>query len=110
MIMTLDEIKKRVKPVAEKHNVPVIYIFGSYDRNEAKETSDIDFAVDITGEADEEEAYWNLYGDFFEELKEAVGHDIDLVELETLFDSQDKPERKALLENILKERVKVFER
>ncbi|PHL17146.1 nucleotidyltransferase, partial [Enterococcus faecium] len=34
----------------------------------------------------------------------------DLVELETLFDSQDKPERKALLENILKERVKVFER
>lgn len=47
---------------------------------------------------------------FFEELKEAVGHDIDLVELETLFDSQDKPERKALLENILKERVKVFER
>jgi len=43
-------------------------------------------------------------------LKEAVGHDIDLVELETLFDSQDKPERKALLENILKERVKVFER
>ena len=29
-----------------------------------KETSDIDFAVDITGEADEEEAYWNLYGDF----------------------------------------------
>lgn len=110
MIMTLDEIKERVKPVAEKHNVPVIYIFGSYARNEARETSDIDFAVDITGEADEEEVYWNLYGDFFEELKEAVGHDIDLVELETLFDSQDKPERKALLENILKERVKVFER
>ena len=26
MILTLNEIKERVKPVAEKHNVPVIYI------------------------------------------------------------------------------------
>ena len=36
MILTLNEIKERVKPVAEKHNVPVIYIFGSYARSEAK--------------------------------------------------------------------------
>ncbi|MEB6403501.1 nucleotidyltransferase family protein [Enterococcus faecalis] len=108
MVMTMNEIKERVKPVAEKHNVPVVYVFGSYARNEAKETSDIDFAVDITAQS--EEAYWNLYGDFFEELKEAVAHDIDLVELETLVDTQDKPERRELLATILKEGVKVFER
>ncbi|EGO8372104.1 TPA: nucleotidyltransferase family protein [Enterococcus faecalis] len=108
MVMTMNEIKERVKPVAEKHNVSVVYVFGSYARNEAKETSDIDFAVDITGQS--EEAYWNLYGDFFEELKEAVAHDIDLVELETLVDTQDKPERRELLATILKEGVKVFER
>ena len=61
-----------------------------------KETSDIDFAVDITGKLMKKKLT-GIYMEIFEELKEAVGHDIDLVELETLFDSQDKPERKALL-------------
>lgn len=108
MIYTIDEIKHRVEPIAKKHDIPVVYIFGSYARNEATESSDIDFAVDITGQSGD--AYWNLYGDFFDELKEAVEHEIDLVELETLIDSQDKPERKKLLETIVKERVKIFER
>ena len=104
----MNEIKERVKPVAEKHNVPVVCVCGYFGRNETTSTKDIDFAVDITGQS--EEAYWNLYGDFFEELKEAVAHDIDLVELETLVDTQDKPERRELLATILKEGVKVFER
>ena len=34
----------------------------------------------------------------------------DLVELETLVETQDKPERRELLATILKEGVKVFER
>ncbi|MDB1590664.1 nucleotidyltransferase domain-containing protein, partial [Enterococcus faecalis] len=32
MVMTMKEIKERVRPVAEKHNVPVVYVFGSYAR------------------------------------------------------------------------------
>lgn len=108
MILTIDEIKERVKSIAEKHHIPVVYIFGSYARNEATEESDIDFAVDITGQP--EDAYWNLYGDFFEELKVAVEHEIDLVELETLVEYQNEPMRKELLENILNERIKIFER
>lgn len=86
MILIFNEIKECVKFVVEKYNVLVIYIFGFYVRSEVKEISDIDFVVDIIGEVDEEEVYWNLYGDFFEELKEVVGYDIDLVELEILFD------------------------
>ena len=30
MVMTMNEIKERVKPVAEKHNVPVVCVFFLY--------------------------------------------------------------------------------
>lgn len=43
MVMTMNEIKERVKPIAERYEIPVIYVFGSYARDEAKESSDIDF-------------------------------------------------------------------
>ena len=45
MVMTMSEIKERVKPIAERYEIPVLYVFGSYARNEAKESSDIDFLV-----------------------------------------------------------------
>ena len=41
-IFTLEEIKERIKSVKEKYNIESIYIFGSYARGEATETSDID--------------------------------------------------------------------
>ncbi|EPI07505.1 toxin-antitoxin system, toxin component domain protein, partial [Enterococcus faecalis RP2S-4] len=39
MVMTMNEIKERVKPIAERYEIPVIYVFGSYARDEAKESS-----------------------------------------------------------------------
>ena len=80
MVMTMNEIKERVKPIAERYEIPVIYVFGSYARDEAKESSDIDFLVGTTGLP--EKYRWSVYSDFFDELKEAVEHEIDLVELE----------------------------
>ena len=47
MVMTMSEIKERVKPIAERYEIPVIYVFGSYARNEAKESSDIDFWLSL---------------------------------------------------------------
>ena len=48
MVYTIDEIKEKVKPVAEKYSIPRIYLFGSHAKNEADETSDLDFAFDDT--------------------------------------------------------------
>ena len=50
-ILSLETIKKTLLPVLDKHGINYCYLFGSYARNEAKETSDIDLLVDtsITG-------------------------------------------------------------
>ena len=42
MLFTIEEIKHRVRPVAEKYSLRAVYIFGSYARNEANADSDVD--------------------------------------------------------------------
>ena len=49
MIYTIDEISSRIRPVAEKYHLKAVYLFGSYARGEAREDSDIDLLVDLSG-------------------------------------------------------------
>ena len=46
MIFTIEEITKRTTPIAIKHGVNRLCLFGSYARNEAREGSDLDFIMD----------------------------------------------------------------
>lgn len=46
MVYTLDEIARRLRPVAEQYHLRAVYVFGSYARGEATEDSDIDLLVD----------------------------------------------------------------
>ena len=45
-VFSLDEIYRISIPIAEKHGVAKLYIFGSYARKEATENSDIDLLID----------------------------------------------------------------
>lgn len=108
MVMTINEIKERVKPVAEKYEIPVLYVFGSYARNEATESSDMDFLVGTTGLP--EKYRWSVYSDFFEDLSEAVAHEIDLVEIEAFEEPIDTEYQREFFDKLMKERVKIFER
>lgn len=45
-IYTIKEIKNIIKPILKKYGITDIYLFGSYARGEAKETSDIDIYCD----------------------------------------------------------------
>ncbi len=45
-IYTVDEIKNIVSPIAERYGVQRVFLFGSYARGEATETSDLDFRID----------------------------------------------------------------
>lgn len=49
MVCTLDQLRQIVAPIVQKYRIPALYLFGSYARGEATETSDIDFLVDTTG-------------------------------------------------------------
>lgn len=53
---------------------------------------------------------WSVYSDFFDELKEAVEHEIDLVELEAFEQPIDSEYQKEFYDTMMKEKVKVFER
>ena len=44
-IFTIKDIEALAKPIAEKYRVKEIYLFGSYARGDADESSDIDFLV-----------------------------------------------------------------
>ena len=45
-VFSMDEINRISIPIAKKHGVAKLYIFGSYARKEATEKSDIDLFVD----------------------------------------------------------------
>ena len=44
-VLTLEQIKRIVMPIAEKYRVEAVYLFGSYARGEADGDSDLDFLV-----------------------------------------------------------------
>ena len=46
MVYTINEIKNIVTPIAKKYDVERVFLFGSYARGEAKDTSDLDFLID----------------------------------------------------------------
>lgn len=44
---TIEQIKKRIKPILKESNVKKAGIFGSYARGEEKKNSDIDILIDL---------------------------------------------------------------
>lgn len=45
-IYTIEEIKTIAAPIAARHGVSALYLFGSYARGEATQASDLDFRID----------------------------------------------------------------
>ena len=45
-IYTLDEIRAKALPIAIRHGVAELYLFGSYARGEATAESDLDFRIE----------------------------------------------------------------
>lgn len=97
MCYTLEEIKEKTVPVAQDYGVQSLGIFGSYARNEATETSDVDLCI-------EKGALRSLiqYFSFVQELEQRLGCHVDVVTTDI--------EDKSFLHQILAERVMLYER
>ena len=78
MIYTIDELKKRVIPVAQKYRLPAVYLFGSYARGEATEHSDIDLLIDRAGSAIFGRGLLGMAA-VHHDLSEALGKKLDLM-------------------------------
>lgn len=73
-ILTIKQIKDKILPILSRHNIREVYLFGSYARGEAKNTSDIDIyceAGDIKTFIDQ--------GFLEDELVEALGKEVDII-------------------------------
>ena len=79
-ILSIDTIKALLIPILEKYNITYCYLFGSYARNEARDSSDVDLLVDteITGLA-----FLNL----IEEIRTTLCKKVDLLRLIDLSDN-----------------------
>ncbi len=107
MIYTIDEIKRKITPVAVRHGLPAVYIFGSYARNEATENSDIDILIDSDGSAIK--SLFDL-GGLYNDFCESLNKEIDLVTIQSL-EEQEKDEAGFLfVEQVVREGVVVYER
>ena len=75
-ILTIKQIKERIKPVMERHGVKDVYLFGSYARGEANRNSDVDIYCDA-GDVD------TLFKEvaFKDELEETLGKKVDVVSI-----------------------------
>lgn len=94
-ILSLEDIKELLIPLLNKSNINYCYLFGSYARGTAKETSDVDLLVDT-----------DINGiDFFmlvERIRTTLGKKVDLLRL------SDIQERNPIALEILKEGIRII--
>jgi len=105
MIYTLDEIARRVRPVAEKYHLRAVYVFGSYARGEASADSDVDLLVDITG-ADLSGFF--AIGGLYSDLEDALGKKIDVVTTDALTQPYRRMSDQLFYEMVSRERREIY--
>lgn len=76
MIYSIQEITEIITPIAKKHQLKAVYLFGSYARGTATESSDIDLLIDTSGTSIR--TLLDL-GAVYCELEEALQKPIDLL-------------------------------
>ena len=74
-VLTIKQIKQAIIPILNKHGITDIYLFGSYSRGEANIRSDVDIYCEQEGDV----TTFHKEIDLVEELKQALGKDVDIV-------------------------------
>ena len=102
---TIEEIRRRVVPVAQKYGLPAVYLFGAYARGEANAESDVDLLVDTAGT--ELNTLFEL-GGLYNDLEETLEIPINLVTMGSLDQRPQLPSEAVFQDNVRKERVKLY--
>ena len=105
MVYTIAEIQAAILPVAEKHGLKAVYLFGSYARGEATEDSDIDLLIDTDGTAIKSLLQLSSVCC---DLEEALEKPVDLVTVSSLTQSVRMPSEEQFRGTIWKERVNLY--
>ncbi len=94
-LLSLNMIKDKCFPIFQEYNISYDYLFGSYAKNKAKETSDVDLLVsaDVKG--------LKFYG-FVEKIKNTLQKKVDVLDINQLKENMD------LLNEILRDGIKIY--
>jgi predicted nucleotidyltransferase/DNA-binding XRE family transcriptional regulator len=94
-LLSLNMIKDKCFPIFQEYNICYAYLFGSYAKNKAKETSDVDLLVsaDVKG--------LKFYG-FVEKIKNTLQKKVDVLDINQLKENMD------LLNEILRDGIKIY--
>ncbi len=101
---TVEEIKRRVLPIARKYELSAVYLFGSYARGEATSDSDIDLLVDLRGSTVRGLDIGALYND----LRDALEKELDLVTVASLEYPTQRRGQLHFRETVKRERVMIY--
>ena len=106
MIYTIEHLKQIVAPVARKYGLRAVYLFGSYARNEATESSDVDLLIDRTGSQIK-----SLYdmGGLYEDLHSGIQKEIDLVTTQSLEQESTRRRTPLFVKAVQSERISLYE-
>ena len=105
MVYSIDELKKRIAPVAEKYRLSAVYLFGSYARNEATDDSDVDVLIDRTDSS--VKSIFDM-GALYNDLCESIGKEVDLVTTYALTQDGTRDRTPWFSENVMRECVAVY--
>lgn len=106
MVYSIEEIKKRVAPVASKYQLRAVYLFGSYARGEATESSDVDILIDRTGSTIK--GMFDM-GGLYSDLCDSVGKEVDLITTHMLEQDSTRQRTPWFIENVQREMRKLYE-
>lgn len=95
-MLSIAAIRKRVAPIYEKYPIRKAYLFGSYARGNATESSDVDLCIE--GDI---KSFFMLSG-IYSDLKDALGTELDLL--------NKLPDSDLFKENLKRDEVLLYER
>jgi predicted nucleotidyltransferase len=95
MLPTIEEVKRKIMPVLQRHQVKRAALFGSVVRGEMQEESDIDILVEV----DKDLSLLDFIG-IKQEIEDTLARRVDLVEYEAI-----KP---IIRDAVLKEQVVIL--
>ena len=102
-VLSIDAISLMILPVAQKHGIKKVTLFGSYARGEGTEDSDVDLLIECDNIRNMKE-----YLIIEEGFKRAVGKNVDIVMADAL-QSENTRAAKRLLEHFERDQVIVYE-
>jgi len=102
---TVEEIKRRITPVARQYGLAAVYLFGSYARGEATAESDVDLLVDLSATAID--SLFRL-GGLYSALESALETTIDLVTLDSMEESTNRRSQIHFREAVKRERMMIY--